>query len=427
MCLFYSLGLCNRPIKLQFILDAAAANSVSRLRSKLASAGKGLASPSVHAPDRVVRDGTIGQSSINQIDGFSRVLHNRWNRDIPSVATVRQGEAVQFLCRDGGDIGSAAKTLTSNGVLTLDLDRVHPLTGPVEIEGAEPGDVLEEEILDVAPLVDFGYTFIHPALGVFGGRQPDVLAPSSQLTEASQLSDSSEGIVLGAVPQDQPLNSGAAFLQIFEFGVGQRTGFASFVGRDTGKRAAIPIAPFMGVAGVAPLRKGMYRTVPPNVSGGMGGNADIKQFVKGAIIQYPVFVEGAKFSIGDGHMAQGDGEVCVTAIETSMAVTCSFKVIKDLMIEAPRAIVPMADPTQTTLTSEMLRKGFFHTFGVGHDLMDSTKKAVRNMIDWLVQVEGISIREAYVLCSVAGDLKISEVVGAPNWVVSMILPRGIFV
>src|SRR5260370_5737234 len=107
----------------------------------------------------------------------------------------------------------------------------------------------------------------------------------------------------------------------------------------------------------------MYRTVPPNVSGGMGGNTDIKQFTKGSKIYYPVYVKGAKFSAGDGHMAQGDGEVCVTAIETLMAVTCPFKVIKNTIIQSPQAIVPPANPTAFGLTKGLLAKGFYHTTG----------------------------------------------------------------
>lgn len=361
------------------------------------------------------------------VDGFSRVLHNRWNRDLPPAARVRPGEAVQLLCRDALDIGEAARTLTPDGVLTLDLGLVHPLTGPVEVEGAQPGDILEVEILDVAPLVDFGYVVITPLLGLFGALQPDPLASFHPFTEASQLSDPSAGRVPGAIPPDQPYNSGAAFVQLFTFERGQNTGFATFVGAETGTRARIPLAPFMGIGGVAPARTGMYRTVPPNVGGGgMGGNVDIKQFVKGARIQYPVYVEGAKFSAGDGHMAQGDGEVCVTAIETLMALTCRFSVIKNAVIDSPRAIVPAADPAQRALSPEMLARGYYHTTGVGPVLMDDAKKAVRDMIDWLVRDRGLSLHEAYALCSVAGDLKISELVDVPHWVVSMTVPRGIF-
>lgn len=429
MCFLHSDPLVSRR---QFIqqcsVGAAATAAIAGVGARLAAANEGVRAPGVGRPDVVVLAGGAADPPGNPvtIDGFSKVLHNRWNQDLPAVATVREGEAVQFLCRDALDIGTAATTLTPSGVLTLDLGKVHPLTGPVAVEGARPGDIVEVEILDVAPLVDFGYVVISPALGLLGSLRPDLLAPFNQFTEASQLSDPAAGRVPSAVPEDQPFNSGAPFVQLFTFDKGQRTGFATFVGKDTGKRAKIPIAPFMGVYGVAPLRKGMYRTVPPNVNGGMGGNMDIKQFVKGSRIQFPVLVEGAKFSAGDGHMAQGDGEICVTAIETLMAVTCAFRIIRDTIIESPRAIVPAANPTEVGLTAEMRAKGFYHTTGMGPDLMENAKKAVRDMIDWLVREQGLSLHEAYAICSVAGDLKISEVVDIPNWIVSMTVPRGIF-
>src|SRR5437899_11790734 len=138
----------------------------------------------------------------------------------------------------------------------------------------------------------------------------------------------------------------------------------------------------------------MYRTVPPIVSGGMGGNTYIKQFVKGSRIQFPVLAEGAKFSAGDGHMAQGDGEGCVTAIETLMAVTCTFRIIRDTIIESPRAIVPAADPNDRGLTPEMRAKGHYHTTRVGPDLLDNAKKAVRAMTDWLDRARGLNLPAA---------------------------------
>jgi len=371
-------------------------------------------------------DAVAGPGETRVLDGYRQVLHNRWNRDLPPAVTVRPGEVIQLLCRDALDIGEAARTLTPEGTLTLDLGGVHPMTGPVEVEGAEPGDILEVEVLDVSPLADFGYVVISPALGLFGALRPHVAAPLSAFTEASQLSDPTPGPAAGAIPADQPFNSGAPFVQLFGFERGQSTGFATFTGADTGRQARIPITPFMGIFGVAPMRKGMYRTLPPNVSGAMGGNADIRQFVKGARIQLPVYAEGARFSAGDGHMAQGDGEVCVAAIETLMAVTLRFSLIKNTVIAGTRAIVPAADPTQLAMSAEMLGQGYYHTTGTGPDLMENAKNAVRDMIDWLVSDQGVSLHEAYALCSVAGDLKISEVVDLPNWVVSMTLPRGIF-
>jgi acetamidase/formamidase len=415
MCFVHSGG----GLVQQAMLGGAAAAAFSAV----AGGGPigGMAVEGAGAPDAVA-----GPGGARVLDGFGQVLHNRWNRDLPPAATVRPGEVIQLLCRDALDIGEAARTLTPEGSLTIDLGGVHPMTGPVDVEGAEPGDILEVEVLDVSPLVDFGYVVIGPALGMFGSLRSDLLAPFTAFTEPSQISDPSAGRVPGALPEDQPFNSGAPFVQLFTFERGQSSGFASFVGADTGRRARIPVAPFMGIYGVAPMRKGMYRSFPPNVSGGMGGNADIRQFTKGARIQFPVYAEGAKFSAGDGHMAQGDGEVCVTAIETLMAVTVRFAVIKNTVIASPRAIVPAADPTQLAMPAEMLSHGYYHTTGVGPDLMENAKNAVRDMVDWLVTDQQLSLHEAYALCSVAGDLKISETVDLPNWVVSMTLPRGIF-
>jgi acetamidase/formamidase len=366
------------------------------------------------------------QGSVSVLNGLDSALHNRWNRDLPSVLTVADGDSVRFLCRDALDLAEAGQALTADGLLTLDLGKVHPLTGPVAIEGAEPGDIVEVEVLDVRPLVDFGYAVITPALGLFGALGTSALSALHSLSEASELSDPSPGRVPGALPADQPHNLGAPFVQLFHFEKGQSTGFAEFRGSDTGTRAHIPITPFAGIMGVAPLRKGMYRTVPPAVSGGMGGNLDIKQFIKGSRIQFPVYTPGAKFSAGDGHMAQGDGEVCVAAIETLMEVTLKFRLIKNTIIQSPRAIVPASDPTELALTPEMLADGYYHTTGSGPDLMEDAKNAVRDMIDWLARDQHLSLHEAFVICSVIGDLKISEVVDAPNWVVSMVVPRGIF-
>jgi len=417
MCFVHS-GAVGGGLVQQTLIGGAAATAFSAVAGGGPIGGMDVAGG---APDVVA-----GPGGARVLDGFGQVLHNRWNRDLPPAATVRPGEVIQLLCRDALDIGEAARTLTPEGSLTIDLAGVHPMTGPVEVEGAEPGDILEVEVLDVSPLVDFGYVVIGPALGMFGSLRPDVLAPFTAFTEPSQISDPSVGPVAGAIPAGQPFNSGSPFVQLFTFERGQSSGFASFVGADTGRQARIPVAPFMGINGVAPLRKGMYRSFPPNVSGGMGGNADIRQFTKGARIQFPVYAEGAKFSAGDGHMAQGDGEVCVTAIETLMACTLRFSVIKNTVIASPRAIVPAADPTQLAMPAEMLGHGYYHTTGIGPDLMENAKSAVRDMVDWLVTDQQLSIHEAYALCSVAGDLKISETVDLPNWVVSMTLPRGIF-
>jgi acetamidase/formamidase len=125
-------------------------------------------------------------------------------------------------------------------------------------------------------------------------------------------------------------------------------------------------------------------------------------------------------------MAQGDGEISGTGLETLMSVTLRFGLVKNTVIAGPRAIVPAADPTQLGMPADMLDQGYYITTGAGPDLMENAKNAVREMIDWLVVDQQISLHEAYVLCSVAGDLKINETVALPNWLVSMTLPRGIF-
>src|SRR4051812_30193665 len=173
------------------------------------------------------------------LDGYGQVLHNRWNRDLEPAVSVRQGEEIQLLCRDALDIGDQARTLSPDGSMTLDLGRIHPMTGPVHVDGAEPGDILEVEILDVSPLVDFGYTTVSPALGLFGALRPESLAQFAPWMEASQLSDPSPGPVPTAVPEDQPFNTGAAYVQLFRFERGQSSGFATFVGSDSGRTARI--------------------------------------------------------------------------------------------------------------------------------------------------------------------------------------------
>src|SRR4051794_40687303 len=208
-------------------------------------------------------DAVVAPRGERVLDGVSRVMHNRWNRDLEPTVTVRPGEEIQLLCRDALDIGDQARTLTPDGSMTLDLGRIHPLTGPVAVEDAEPGDVLEVEILDVSPIVDFGYVTVSPALGMFGSVRPEPLAQFSAWTQPSQLSDPSAGSVLTAIPADQPHNGGAAFVQLFGFERGQNTGFATFVGGATGARAPRPVRPFMGLPRHPPPPRRAFPPFPP--------------------------------------------------------------------------------------------------------------------------------------------------------------------
>src|SRR5262245_32117292 len=165
MCFVHS-DISRRTFIEQISLGAAAAAAISGVGATLAAAAEGVPAAGVK-PDLIVAQTPSGSSGLKTVDGLSTVLHNRFNQDLQPVLTVNQGEAVQFLCRDALDIGAAATSLTPQGILTLDLAKVHPLTGPVSVEGAEPGDGLEVEILDGAPLGGFGYVTIRNAVGSF--------------------------------------------------------------------------------------------------------------------------------------------------------------------------------------------------------------------------------------------------------------------
>jgi acetamidase/formamidase len=179
----------------------------------------------------------------------------------------------------------------------------------------------------------------------------------------------------------------------------------------------IPLAPFCGEIGLAPGMSGALSTIPPYRH---GGNMDTKHLTKGAKLYLPVEVPGALFSMGDGHAAQGDGEVCGTAIETPMRATVRLTVRKDISVPEPQFLTsgPLASRTNTA--------GYYATDGIGPDLMEATRKAIRHMIEHLQRNYGLSRPDAYMLCSVAVDLKICEVVDAPHWVVSAFLPLSIF-
>jgi len=210
---------------------------------------------------------------------------------------------------------------------------------------------------------------------------------------------------LGLLPEDFP----DPYLRTWDLRDGQ---FARL-----GDHIRVPLDPFCGVMGLAPAEPGEHSTMPPRA---VGGNMDIKQLVAGATLYLPVAVPGALFSAGDTHAAQGDGEVCVSAIEMSGRATFRFTLRRDLPIQEPQFRTPGTRARGSGGPS-------YVTTGHGPDLMQATKQAVRYMIAHLSREYGLSREDAYALASVAVDLKISEVVDAPNWIVSAFLPLEIFV
>ena len=310
-------------------------------------------------------DHTLGDEEEN--------IHRVWDNTLDPVLTVEPGDVVQFECRDATD-GQVDHDTTAADVPEISLDPIHPLTGPVAIEGAEPGDVLQVDLLDLQH-EGWSYTAFFP--GEVG---------------------------MGLLPEDFP--DPGIHVWDLEDDVGH---FVNGI--------EVPLDPFPGVIGVAPAAEGEHGTLPPHDG---GGNVDIKHLTAGSTLYLPVAVEGALFSTGDCHAAQGDGEVCVTGVEAPMTVTARFDVRDDVEVEQPQ--FRTGHPFTPTGKDEPM----YGTAGIADDLMEATKKAVRYMIDHLEAERGLTREEAYILCSAAVDLKINEVVDAPNWTVSAYLPESIF-
>jgi len=304
----------------------------------------------------------------------NEIVHYEWNNAIAPRVTVEPGDTVVFDTRDAAD-RFYSKASTKEDVLKR-VFKGHPLTGPVRIKGAVPGDTLVVEVLEVTPAFDWGWTQIRPGRG---------LLPEEDFPKP--------------------------FLCIWDLSDQQ---FARMPKRPI----AVPIAAFPGVMGVALDETGGHSTMPPRRS---GGNMDIKQLHAGATLYLPVLVDGALFSVGDAHAAQGDGEVCITAVEMSARVTLRFGLQKGRRIPEPRFRTAGPIGVRTNVGPH------FATTAHGPDLFRSSQQAIRYMIEHLVEERGLSREEAYVLCSVAVDLKISEIVDAPNWIVAAFLPESVFV
>jgi acetamidase/formamidase len=301
-------------------------------------------------------------------DAFNYV----WDNSIEPALEVESGETVEFHVRDASD-EQITETSTRDDVADLDFERVNPVSGPVFIRGARPGDVLAVEILELRPRA-WGWTGIIPGFGLLADEFGQPWLRISRV-------DPERGQVL----------------------------FAEGV--------TLPYAPFPGTIGVAPSEPGAHPIVPPSR---WGGNMDTKHLRPGATLYLPIGVEGALFSVGDTHAAQGDGEVCGTAVETAMAVALRLSVRRDLAFETPHYDLP-----GRVLADEAAERYHVST-GVGPDLMQAARDAVRATISYLGDRHGLGREEAYALASVAADLRIHEVVDAPNWVVGAFLPQSIF-
>ena len=299
--------------------------------------------------------------------------HYGWDNSFAPRLTIAPGETVEFETVDasGGQLGRES---TVDDVAKLDFAKVNPVTGPVFIDGAEPGDAVKVTLLGFAPS-GWGWTANIPGFGLLADQFPD---PALNLWR-----------------YDGDLLEPALF----------------------GPGAKVPLKPFCGTIGLAPAEPGLHSIVPPRR---VGGNMDIRDLSTGTELYLPVEVAGALFSVGDTHAAQGDGEVCGTAIESPMRLAAKFDLIKNAGLPFPRFTTP------GPVSRHLDEKGYEVTTGIGPDLMEGARAAVSSMIDLLGARHHLSAVEAYMLCSVAADLRISEIVDQPNWVVSLYFPRLVF-
>jgi len=296
--------------------------------------------------------------------------HFGWDHSIPPVLTVAPGTTIEFECLDASG-GQLTKDSTLADVGSLDFGKVNPVTGPVFIDGAQPGDALKVTIHEFKPS-GFGWTANIPGFGLL----------AEQFTEPA--------------------------LHIWTYDA------ASLAPALYGPGGKVPLKPFAGTIGLAPAEPGLHSVVPPRR---VGGNMDIRDLAAGTELYLPVEVAGALFSIGDTHAAQGDGEVCGTAIESPMNVVLTLDLVKDANLKMPRFTTP------GPVSRQLDERGYEVTTGVGGDLFAGAQAAVSQMVDLLVARHGLAPVDAYMLCSVCGDLRISEIVDQPNWIVSFYFPR----
>jgi acetamidase/formamidase len=284
-------------------------------------------------------------------------LHPHWNKSLEPALQVTPGQRFVLDSPDASN-GLLTRSSTAADIARIDYNRLDPLCGPVYVEGAEPGDCLKVDILELE-LGSWGWTGLLPDFGLLADEFPPGHFQAFDLTG----------------------------------------GHADILGEP------FPLRPMLGVLGVAPAAAGDFASIAPTAA---GGNIDVRYLTAGASLYLPVFNEGALFFAGDGHAVQGDGEVCITALETGVTGTFRLTVRKDMEIHWPFAETP------THLMS----------IGLDEDLDDAAKQAVREMVRHICARTNLTRNEAYMLCSLAGNLRVTQLVDG-NKGIHMLLPKSL--
>jgi acetamidase/formamidase len=296
--------------------------------------------------------------------------HSKWNRALPPRIHIASGDTVHFECVDSsGEQVHPGMTLPE--YLKIDRDRIHSLTGPVYISEAEPGDVLQVDILEVVHK-GWGWTSVVSGLGFLKQRFTD------------------------------------PYLFLWKLNGAVSTSLAP---------AVVPLRPFCGVMGVARAEDGEFRTRPPGI---FGGNMDVRELCTGATLYLPVLNRGALFSAGDAHAAQGDGEVCINGIECPVDATLRFQVHKGKSLVGPMVETPV--PRKLDPEAE---DGAWIIVESSPDAAEAARTATSRMIDFLAQHWSFSDVHAYLLCSVAMNLRFSQVVNEPMYTVSAAISKRV--
>jgi formamidase len=348
--------------------------------------------------------------------------HNRWHPDVPPVVRCEVGDEVVMDTRDAFD-GQMAPDATLETVGAPNLDVVHPLTGPVYVEGAEPGDLLEVEILEVEP-DSYGYTVQVPGFGFLRDVFPEPFKVNWDMADGWATSADLPGVRIPGSP--------------FMGTIGLTPGH-DLLARTTAREQALldsggmvlPPSPASAIPSDARLAAEGLRTIPPREQ---AGNVDIKQLGAGATLLIPVDTPGGLFSAGDAHFAQGDCETCGTAIEMRATLRVRFGLRKGEAVEKGISDLRFTRSDYYLPPEYAAPRRFYATTGISvtrdgenraEDATLAARNALLNMIDHLGE-RGWTRQQAYALCSVAVDLKISQLVDVPNMLVSAFLPEDIF-
>jgi formamidase len=347
--------------------------------------------------------------------------HNRFHPGIEPIVEVDPGEEIVLETRDGVD-GQLGPGTSEAAIASMDAGAVHPLTGPVLVKGAQPGDLLEVEFLDIVPQ-PHAFTGIVPGLGFLRDLFTEPYLVHWRIDDGWATSPQLPRVRIPGAPFMGVSGVAPSLEQVRAWTLREK---------DLSDRGGLALPPDAAgaVPGRGPAATDGLRTIPPREN---GGNFDVKQLTKGSTLTLPVAVPGALFSVGDGHFAQGDGEVCVTAVEMGATVAIRFRVLKSAALRplrSPRFSHPgyFAPPEWAAPQRFVAAMGMpIRDDGVndGENLTLACRNALLNMID-LLQERGWTREQAYVLCSVAVDLRISNVVDVPNYVVSALLPEAIF-